>query len=257
MNRERIPKAWRQGVRKTLPFLFGYFDGGRRMVQGPPIRELLGKATQSQKPRRVLNAGCGGGLYSSLLNTANGAVELVELDIENVPSPQRDGSKYYFAIASLTAIPMRDNLFDIVLCSEVLEHISDDAMAMDELRRVMAPGGHLLVTVPTPPAPFDPHHIREGYTSEELVDAFESRGLHIVEVRFCMHGFFRLLYLLHSKLGFLPNLVIRALSWADYNFPVGSPWDLLMLAQSPALVKSPVEAECTNAIELNSKRTDA
>jgi len=227
------------------------------MVQGRAIAALLDKATQSQKPRRVLNAGCGGGLYSGLLNAAKGVVELVELDIENVPSPQSNGSRYYFAIASLTAIPMRENLFDIILCSEVLEHISDDEIAMDELRRVMAPGGYLLVTVPTPPAPFDPHHVREGYTSEELASAFGRRGLEIVEVRFCMHGFFRLLYVLHSKLGFMPNLLIRALSWADYRFPTGSPWDLLILAQLPDLVKSPVNAECTNAIELNGKRTDA
>ncbi len=240
MNRERIPKAWRLAVRKTLPFLFGYFDGGRRMVQGRVIKELLGKVTQSQRPRRVLNAGCGGGLYSSLLKATNGVVELVEFDIENIPSPPGDGSRYYFAIASLTAVPMRDNLFDIVLCSEVLEHISDDGIAMDELRRVMAPGGYLLVTVPTPPAPFDPHHVREGYASRDLANALESRGLHIVEVRFCMHAFFRLLYLLDRELGFLPNLLIRALSWADYTFPTGSPWDLLMLVQLPSVDSSPL-----------------
>jgi SAM-dependent methyltransferase len=246
VNRERIPKAWRSAVRKTLPFLFGYFDGGRAMVQGPVIKELLGKAAQPQRPRRVLNAGSGSGLYSGLLKNTVGEVELVEIDIENIPSPQPDGSRHYFAIASLTAIPMRDGLFDIVLCSEVLEHISNDGTAIDELRRVMAPGGYLLVTAPTPPAPFDPHHVREGYTPVYLANALESRGLHIVEVRFCMHAFFRLVYLVVRELGFLPNLVIRALSWADDTFPIGSPWDLLVLAQLSSVDSS---ARCDRTLK--------
>ena len=46
----------------------------------------------------------------------------------------------------------------------MLEHIADDGAALDELRRVLAPGGWLLIAVPTPPAAYDPNHVREGYT---------------------------------------------------------------------------------------------
>lgn len=42
----------------------------------------------------------------------------------------------------------RDDLFDLVICSHVLEHIADDAAAMSELARVLKPGGNLLVQVP-------------------------------------------------------------------------------------------------------------
>ena len=48
----------------------------------------------------------------------------------------------------LTALDLRDRAFDAVICSHVLEHVPDDAAAMRELRRIMAPGGVALVMVP-------------------------------------------------------------------------------------------------------------
>jgi len=48
----------------------------------------------------------------------------------------------------VTALALPDGAFDAVICSHVLEHVSDDAAAMRELRRVTAPGGFTLVMVP-------------------------------------------------------------------------------------------------------------
>jgi len=48
-----------------------------------------------------------------------------------------------------TCLPFDDNSFDCVVTSEVLEHIQDDVSAIAELTRVLKPGGHLGVTVPT------------------------------------------------------------------------------------------------------------
>ena len=48
----------------------------------------------------------------------------------------------------LTDIQYYDNLFDIILCVHVLEHIEDDAKAMAELYRVLRPGGWALLQVP-------------------------------------------------------------------------------------------------------------
>lgn len=48
----------------------------------------------------------------------------------------------------ITAMPFEDASFDAIICSHVLEHVPDDRRAMDELWRVLRPGGWSLVLVP-------------------------------------------------------------------------------------------------------------
>ncbi|MBI5843852.1 MAG: class I SAM-dependent methyltransferase [Deltaproteobacteria bacterium] len=50
--------------------------------------------------------------------------------------------------ADACALPFRDNSFDAVICSEVLEHVPDDKKALSEFFRVLAPGGILALSVP-------------------------------------------------------------------------------------------------------------
>ena len=50
--------------------------------------------------------------------------------------------------ADICALPFEDNTFDIILCNHVLEHIPDDQKAMNELFRVMKPGGWGVFQVP-------------------------------------------------------------------------------------------------------------
>jgi SAM-dependent methyltransferase len=59
----------------------------------------------------------------------------------------------------------------VVACTQVLEHIDDELRAFNELTRILKPSGHLLVTVPHPPAPWpEPAHVREGYRLEDLIN---------------------------------------------------------------------------------------
>lgn len=51
----------------------------------------------------------------------------------------------------LSALPFREGQFNAIVCSHVLEHVSDDRAAMSELRRVLRAGGFALVPVPIHP----------------------------------------------------------------------------------------------------------
>lgn len=53
--------------------------------------------------------------------------------------------------ADVTRLPFEDARWDLVICSHVLEHVVDDTAAIRELRRVLRPGGALLVMVPQVP----------------------------------------------------------------------------------------------------------
>lgn len=50
--------------------------------------------------------------------------------------------------ADITALPFADASFDIILCNHVLEHVPDDARAMSEVFRVLAPGGWAMLLTP-------------------------------------------------------------------------------------------------------------
>jgi ubiquinone/menaquinone biosynthesis C-methylase UbiE len=50
--------------------------------------------------------------------------------------------------ADITALPFDDKTFDVIFCNHVLEHIPDDTKAMQELYRVMKPGGWGIFQVP-------------------------------------------------------------------------------------------------------------
>ena len=88
-------------------------------------------------------------------------------------------------------LPYADNAFDVVLMSEILEHIPDDTDAIAEMARVLAPGGHAAVTVPRywPErvcwAFSDQYHANEGghvriYKASELAAKVTAAGLEVV-----------------------------------------------------------------------------
>jgi SAM-dependent methyltransferase len=92
---------------------------------------------------RVLDLGCGAGRFLALLDDAVGveiAQEAAARARANVP-----GADVRVAEAEL---PVGHAEFDLVWCSEVLEHIPDVGATLNEIRRVLRPGGRALLTVP-------------------------------------------------------------------------------------------------------------
>jgi SAM-dependent methyltransferase len=223
-----------------VPRLFrpGWPDEARRVVQEPVFRQALAE----RRPRgRCLNAGCGDGLYSRLLESYPGITEIVNVDI-TMPqiSLHRPDPRHSDAIGSLTDLPLEDGSMDCVLCTEVIEHVENDRAAAAELGRVLKPGGFALISVPTPPAPFDSAHIREGYSLEALGALLAEGELDVVWHRYCFHLLMRWLIVIwrwqHSLLGggrrnLMPRLAVLAFGYADRWLPIGRRWDLVVLAR--------------------------
>lgn len=59
-----------------------------------------------------------------------------------------EGAKARTAVGDALALPYEDESFDVVLISEVLEHVPEDERAIAELTRILKPGGVAAVTVP-------------------------------------------------------------------------------------------------------------
>ncbi|WP_375559421.1 methyltransferase domain-containing protein [Bernardetia sp. OM2101] len=80
---------------------------------------------------------------------------LIELDKKNIidytPCDKFEEGYEYPKITKnydLTELPEKDNSFDVVLCSHVLEHIPDDTKALEEIYRVLKPNGKAILLVP-------------------------------------------------------------------------------------------------------------
>jgi SAM-dependent methyltransferase len=85
---------------------------------------------------RLLDVGCGVKPYAPWF--APYVSEHVGVDIPGNPNAELEGK--------IEAIPVEDASFDAVLCTQVLEHCDDPAQAVRELRRVLKPGGRVLLS---------------------------------------------------------------------------------------------------------------
>lgn len=84
----------------------------------------------------TLDIGCGNDPYAALFPNKK--------NLEIAPRP---GVRVDY-VASAEAMPIPDAMFDVILCNAMLEHTPSPVTAVREMRRVLKPGGLLLVTVP-------------------------------------------------------------------------------------------------------------
>jgi SAM-dependent methyltransferase len=90
----------------------------------------------------VLDIGCG---IAPMVPSGDGII-LSDINVPAMRAMADDG--YATAVLDITNIGVQSESVGSVVCSEVLEHIDDDGAALDEIYRVLKPGGSLLITVP-------------------------------------------------------------------------------------------------------------
>lgn len=87
----------------------------------------------------------------------------------------------------ITAMPFADDTFALVLATDIIEHVEDDARALSEIARVLAPGGTALITVPGFPSLWGLQDIvsnhKRRYRMRHLAGRISESGL-IIERRF-------------------------------------------------------------------------
>jgi ubiquinone/menaquinone biosynthesis C-methylase UbiE len=90
-----------------------------------------------------------------------------------------------FQTGCLMNLPFASNSFDVVIASEVVEHLPCPERVFEELSRVLAPGGLLLMTVPA--ESHTPAHIQAINSAEDLCGLIERTGLAVASVETKWH----------------------------------------------------------------------
>jgi ubiquinone/menaquinone biosynthesis C-methylase UbiE len=145
--------------------------------------EYIGKYLDLEKACSWVDIGCFNGRL--LAQHYNGKVSIagVEISRERLNTAQRRfrelGIPFCAKHASATALPFCDNSFDRATLTDVLEHIPNWTMALDEIRRILNPGGIIVITTPNASAclMFNPFAIMESYLSSKNPKRLGTRPL--------------------------------------------------------------------------------
>jgi len=130
---------------------------GERLIPGEVDIDLLNEhmaryhfAVRLARGKRVLDAGCGAGYGSAEL--ADAAERVTGIDIAQAAVAY---ARAHYALpnltfepASCTQLPYADGAFDLVVAFEVIEHLENWRDFLQEVRRVLAPAGQLIVSTP-------------------------------------------------------------------------------------------------------------
>jgi len=116
------------------------------------VNEVVEKLALPSKSR-CLDLGCGRGPITFELAKKGLEVIGLEIDAEELREAEiwREESKSLtssFIHASAYELPMPRHSIDLVICSEVLEHLTNPSQALSEIRRVLKPGGFVFFTMP-------------------------------------------------------------------------------------------------------------
>lgn len=143
--------SWKGGAIVTDLYVMGYSEALLRIQRARNSADWCGYLNPHLKPGlRALDVGCGPGAISVGLAQAIAPGELRGIDIapSQVELAAQAAAEFglsnaKFSVADAAALPFEDALFDIVHCSDTLAFLPDAATALDEMKRVLKPGGIL------------------------------------------------------------------------------------------------------------------
>jgi len=188
----------------TYPIMFRveqshWWYTGRRRIIAEFLEEICSHVTD-RRPR-ILDVGCGTGA-NLLLLSKYGEAEGVDVS-EDALAFCRERGLDKVKLGAGEALPYEDGTFDLVTAFDVVEHMDDDLAGLREMRRVLRPGGRVLLFVPTFMFLWglqdDVSNHRRRYRMPELRRVLEQAGFEIERTTYANITFF------------LPILLVRKL----------------------------------------------
>lgn len=179
---QALPKAIREKVISTDTGLFnvGVSNSHTRDEQ---IRQALEKVPAGS---RLLDAGAGECQYRTFCSHLNYVSQDIAVYDGSGDKGLQTGTwdtSQIDIVCDIVDVPEPDASFDAVLCTEVLEHLPDPVRALDEMARLLKPGGTMIVSAPFwSLTHFAPFHFATGFNRYFYEHHFGRLGFSIVEM---------------------------------------------------------------------------
>ena len=123
----------------------------KRVVEGRQrfFSQVISEHLKNKSRPVILDAGCGDGVNLILLNNFKGA-DVYGMDYNPLRTTRAKTQLQDLSIfrGDLLVLPFKEQTFDVILLNQVLEHISDDGIVLQELNKVIKRDGLLIVGVP-------------------------------------------------------------------------------------------------------------
>lgn len=155
MNRKMKDGNWQKRAKTFRQVKYG--SPSTYWTSGLAYRLTLAQKFIEFKDKKVLDVGCGVGMFLAKFKKLKANVYGIDVDEEKIKEAQKRFKNV--AVASGEKLPYRKNSFDVVWLHEVIEHVDDDRKTIEECFRVLRPGGKLVIFAPNRLWPFETHGI--------------------------------------------------------------------------------------------------
>jgi SAM-dependent methyltransferase len=147
--------------------------------------------------QRMLDAGAGDSPYRPLFSHAH-------YEAADICKRAAHAYSHVQYVCDLTAIPVEDERYDLVLCTQVLEHVPDPRSVLAELRRVVKPGAQLWISAPLSFHEHEVPHDYFRYTRFGWAELLAGAGLELVQLEWLQGYAGTVAYQLNLARHFLP-----------------------------------------------------